>query len=114
MQVLLRKKDPLSKPASAADDGEGGTSMARPAVLTVADTIAKSLLLAAETRGDRPAIREKKFGIWQPTSWRQWLEISRDIAYALHATGFGPGDVASILANAVPAWVVADRGICGA
>jgi len=85
--------------------------MARPAVLTVADTIAKSLLLAAETRGDRPAIREKKFGVWQPTSWRQWLQISKDIAYALHATGFRPGDVASILANAVPEWVFADMGI---
>ena len=44
--------------------------MARPAVLTVADTIAKSFLRAAETRGERPAIREKKFGIWQPTSWQ--------------------------------------------
>ena len=85
--------------------------MARPAVLTVADTIAKSFLLAAETRGDRPAIREKKFGIWQPTSWRQWLQISRDIAYGLHAIGFRPGDVASIVANAVPEWVYADMGI---
>src|SRR5436190_7506891 len=111
MQVLLRKKDRLSKPASEAAEGEGGTSMARPAVLTVADTIAKSLLLAAERRGDRPAIREKKFGVWQPTSWRQWLQISKDIAYALHATGFRPGDVASILANAVPEWVFADMGI---
>jgi long-chain acyl-CoA synthetase len=85
--------------------------MARPAVLTVADTIAKSFLLAAETRGDRPAIREKKFGIWQPTSWRQWLQISKDIAYGLHAIGFEPGDVASIVANAVPEWVYADMGI---
>src|SRR5258707_2363948 len=85
--------------------------MARPAVLTVADTIEKSFRLAAETRGDRPAIREKKFGIWQPTSWRQWLQISRDIAYALHAIGFRPGDVASIIANAVPEWVYADIGI---
>ena len=85
--------------------------MARPAVLTVADTIAKSFLLAAETRGDRPAIREKKFGIWQPTSWRDWLQISKDIAYALHAIGFRPGDVASIIANAVPEWVFADMGI---
>ena len=39
--------------------------MAGPAVLTVADTIARSFLLAVQTRGDRPAIREKKFGIWQ-------------------------------------------------
>ena len=85
--------------------------MARPAVLTVADTIARSFLKSVETRGDRPAIREKKFGIWQPTSWREWLQISKDIAYALHATGFRPGDVASIIANAVPEWVYADMGI---
>ena len=85
--------------------------MAGPAVLTVADTIARSFLLAVQTRGDRPAIREKKFGIWQPTSWREWLQISKDIAFGLHATGFRPGDVASIIANAVPEWVYADMGI---
>src|SRR5436305_1205932 len=111
MQVLLRKKDRLSKPASEAAEGEGGTAMAGPASLTVADTIAGSFLLAADRRGDRPAIREKKFGVWQPTSWRQWLQISREIAYALHAIGFRPGDVASIIANAVPEWVFADMGI---
>src|SRR6201995_3623041 len=85
--------------------------MAAPAVLTVADTIAKSFVLAVETRGDKAAIREKKFGIWQPTTWREWLTISKDIAYALHAIGFQPGDVASIMANAVPEWVHADIGI---
>jgi long-chain acyl-CoA synthetase len=85
--------------------------MAKPAVPTVADTIAKSFALAAQTRGDRPAIREKKFGIWQPTSWREWLETSREIAYALHAIDFRPGDLASIIANAVPEWVYADMGI---
>ena len=85
--------------------------MAGAAVLTVADTIARSFLLSVDKRGDKPAIREKKFGIWQPTSWRQWLQISRDIAFALHASGFKPGDVASILANAVPEWVYADMGI---
>src|SRR5207248_3089126 len=111
MQVLLREKDRLSKPASEAAEGEGGTNMARPAVLTVADTIAKSFLRAAEVRGDRPAIREKKFGIWQPTSWRAWLQVSKEIAYGLRAVGFMPGDVASIIANAVPEWIYADMGI---
>ena len=71
--------------------------MAGPAVLTVADTIANSFLLAVQTRGDRPAIREKKFGIWQPASWRQWLQISKEIAYALHAIGFRPGDRKSVV-----------------
>src|SRR6202165_2750333 len=85
--------------------------MAKPAVLTVANTIAKSFLLAAETRGERPAIREKTFGIWQPTNWRQWRQISKEIAYGLHSIGFRPGDVASIIANAVPEWVFADTGI---
>jgi long-chain acyl-CoA synthetase len=85
--------------------------MAGLAVLTAADTIARSFLLAVKTRGPKPAIREKKFGIWQPTSWNEWLQISKDIAYALHATGFLPGDVASIMSNAVPEWVFADMGI---
>jgi long-chain acyl-CoA synthetase len=85
--------------------------MARPATITVADTIAKSFLLAVETRGDRPAIREKKFGIWQSTSWREWLRKSKEIAYALDDVGFGPGDVASIMANATPEWVYADMGV---
>ncbi|HTO61395.1 MAG TPA: AMP-dependent synthetase/ligase [Bradyrhizobium sp.] len=85
--------------------------MPQQVVLTVADTIAKTFVLAVETRGGRAAIREKKFGIWQPTSWWQWLEISKDIAYALHAIGFRAGDVASIIANAVPEWVFADIGV---
>src|SRR3954469_22424947 len=85
--------------------------MARPAVLTVADTIAKSFLLAAETRGDSPAIREKTFGIWQPTSWRQWLQISKDIAYGLHACGFKSRGARPTIADAVPEWVYADMGI---
>src|SRR4030081_3331469 len=102
MQVPLREKDRLSKPAAEAGEVREGTSMGRPAVLTVADTIAKSFLSAVETRGDRPAIREKKFGVWQPTSWRQWLHISRDIAYGLHALRLGGVEVACMLANAVP------------
>src|ERR1700687_3233643 len=85
--------------------------MARPAVLTVADTIANSFLLAVETRGDRPGLRGKKFGIWQPASWRGGLQISKEIAHGLHAVDFRPGDVASIIANAVPEWVFADMGI---
>jgi long-chain acyl-CoA synthetase len=85
--------------------------MAKPATITVADTIAKSFLLAVETRGDRPAIREKKFGIWQSASWREWLRRSKEIAYALDDVGFGPGDVASIMANATPEWVYADMGV---
>src|ERR1700676_5374476 len=102
MGICFRKTRPAVKAGSREGRGEGGTGMAGPAVLTVADTIAKSFLLAVATRGNKPAIREKKFGIWQPTSWRQWLQISREIAYGLHAAGFRPGAAASIMPNAVP------------
>ena len=85
--------------------------MARAATITVSDTIARSFLASVNLRGDKPAIREKVFGVWHATSWNEWLEISKEVAYALHATGFKTGDVASIMANAVPSWLYADMGV---
>ncbi len=81
------------------------------ATLTVAETLPKSFLLSCRTRGDRPAMREKLYGIWNAISWNQWLERSRAISLALHEMGFRPGDVASVLANTVPEWNYADFGI---
>ncbi len=82
-----------------------------PATITVSDTIARSFLASVGLRGDKPAIREKAFGVWRATSWNEWLEVSKEIAYALHASGFKAGDVASIMANAVPEWLHADMGV---
>jgi len=85
--------------------------MPRPARLTVAETVPKSFRLAVATRGDLPAMREKRFGLWQAISWNDWQARAREIAYALHAAGFRTGDVASVLANTVPEWSYADMGI---
>jgi long-chain acyl-CoA synthetase len=85
--------------------------MLNSAELTVAQTVPKSFLLAVESRGNRPAMREKKLGIWQTITWNDWLDRSREIAYALQAIGFRPGEVASVLANTVPEWSYADLGI---
>src|SRR6266550_4605199 len=85
--------------------------MPKPATLTVADTVPNSFLLAVETRGEKPALREKYLGIWQTIGWNDWLARAREIAYALHASGFRPGDVASVLSNTVPEWAYADMGI---
>jgi long-chain acyl-CoA synthetase len=83
----------------------------RDATLTVAETLPKSFLLAVERRGDRPAMREKELGIWKVITWNDWLARAREVAYALHAIGFRPGDVASVLANTVPEWNYADMGV---
>ena len=85
--------------------------MPAPATLTVAQTVPKSFLLSVETRGNKPALREKYLGIWQTISWNDWLARAREIAFALHASGFRPGDVASVLSNTVVEWAYADMGI---
>ncbi len=79
--------------------------------LTVGETLPKTFLLAVEARGERPAIREKRHGIWKSVSWRQWCETAKEVAFALHASGFKPGEVASILSNTVVEWLYADMGV---
>jgi len=75
--------------------------MANKATLTVADTLPKSFVLSCTTRGDKPAMREKLYGIWNAISWAQWLERARDVTYALHAIGFRPGDDSMLLLSAL-------------
>ena len=86
-------------------------SAADPPILTVAETLPKSFLLAVRTRRDRPALREKVLGIWKTITWNEWLERTKEIAFALDGLGFRPGDVASVLANTVPEWCYADLGV---
>jgi long-chain acyl-CoA synthetase len=76
----------------------------------VTTTVAKSFMNAVEHWGNRVALREKDMGIWQSKTWRQWKDISVDIAYALHQDGFRPGEVVSILSNTNPEWIYADMG----
>jgi long-chain acyl-CoA synthetase len=85
--------------------------MAMPAKLTVADTVPRSFVLSCETRGGATAMREKDHGIWKAITWIDWLERAKACAYALHASGFRPGDVASVLANTIVEWNYADMGI---
>ncbi|HMK70268.1 MAG TPA: long-chain fatty acid--CoA ligase [Xanthobacteraceae bacterium] len=85
--------------------------MAKPAILTVAETVPKSFLLAVKTRADQPALREKVLGIWQTVTWNDWLDRAKEVAFALDGLGFRAGDVASVLANTIPEWCYVDMGI---
>ena len=78
----------------------------------VTDTVAKSFMNAVAHWGERwLRCAKKTWAIWQAKSWRQWRDISVKVAYALHADGFKPGDVASILSNTNPEWIYADMGV---
>ncbi|MEM8551558.1 MAG: AMP-binding protein [Pseudomonadota bacterium] len=73
-----------------------------PAGQAVGDTFPKLLLDNARRRGDRPAMREKDFGIWHTFSWSQVREEVMRFALGLEDLGFQPGDSIAILGNNKP------------
>jgi long-chain acyl-CoA synthetase len=80
------------------------------------ETIPAMFWNAVALRGDQVWMRQKKLGIWKSWSWRQTGEAVREIAAGLQALGLEPGHTASILANTVVEWVLADVAVlsCGA
>ena len=66
------------------------------------DTFPKLLLENARVRGDRPAIREKDYGIWQAFTWRQAADQVQALAMGLRAIGFAKGDRLGIIGDNRP------------
>ena len=66
------------------------------------DTFPKLLAYNAAHRGDRPAMREKDFGIWQSWSWAQTAAEVRALACGLMAAGCGRGDKVAIIGDNRP------------
>ncbi len=66
------------------------------------DTFPKLLLDNARTRGDRPAMREKEFGIWRTWSWAEVKDEVMRFALGLEALGFGRGDAIAIIGGNKP------------
>ena len=62
-------------------------------------TLIRLLALNAQHRGDTVAVREKDLGIWQQTTWSQWLDEVLDCAAALEALGFQRGDGMVVLGD---------------
>ncbi len=61
------------------------------------DTFPKLLLHNAEVRGERPAIREKDFGIWQVWTWADVLDEVTAASLGLAALGLAQGDKIAIV-----------------
>lgn len=66
------------------------------------DTLPKALARNAVTRGERPANREKKYGIWQIWTWAEVTEEVRALALGLAAHGLKPGDRLAIVGDNRP------------
>ncbi len=70
--------------------------------LTVYDTFPKLLLHHAAVRGNRPAWREKDFGIWQTWTWSEVAGEVRSFAMGLKVLGFQRGDRLAIVGDNRP------------
>src|SRR6266481_6374712 len=77
--------------------------------LSAPDTFPKLLLEHARLRPDRPANREKDFGIWQSWSWAEVAAGVEALACGLFAMGFRRGDKLAVIGDNRPRlyWAVA-------
>jgi long-chain acyl-CoA synthetase len=69
-----------------------------------------AVVLAAEVRGDRSAMRYKRDGETVELSYRDVVGRARSIARGLLALGLEPQDRVSILSDTRPEWALADFG----
>ena len=70
----------------------------------------------AAAHRDRPAFREKEFGIWQSWTWSQSLDEIRALALGLLDLGLNRGDHVAIIGRNRPAhyWSMVAVQMCGA
>ncbi|HUG84253.1 MAG TPA: AMP-binding protein, partial [Euzebya sp.] len=64
--------------------------------------------LAAEHGDRRVAFQEKRYGIWQPTTWAQFQQRIRDFAHGLATLGVTAGDVVAVLGDNRPEWLITE------
>lgn len=71
-------------------------------------TLPQALKHRAESQGAATALREKKFGVWRRTSWREYFQNARHFAIGLYALGFRAGDRLAVASDDTPEWLYAD------
>ncbi len=72
------------------------------------DTLPKLLVANARKFGDKVALREKEFGIWQTTTWNEFLERVRNFSLGLISLGLRPEDKIAIIGDNRPEWIIAE------
>ncbi len=80
-------------------------------VVVEGETIPAVFWNAVAKRGDGVWMRQKHLGIWRSWSWNETATAVGEIAAGMMQLGFAKGECASILANTVIEWVLADLAI---
>jgi long-chain acyl-CoA synthetase len=107
----LRTGHPPLQSGSVRKSPAADTDSLRAALKNAAITIPQLLRERAAMHGDKLALREKEYGIWNPYSWSHYYETARAVALGLLALGLKPGDRVAIAGENTPEWFYADLGI---
>jgi long-chain acyl-CoA synthetase len=78
------------------------------------DTLIGLVVKNAADMPDEVAMREKRYGVWSPMTWRQLLEDVQRFALGLIALGFEEGNHMAIIGDNKPQWVIAELGCMAA
>ncbi|MEX1351534.1 MAG: AMP-binding protein, partial [Desulfobacterales bacterium] len=60
------------------------------------------------------AMREKRYGVWSPMTWRELQQKVQHFALGLRALGFEKGNSLAIIGDNKPEWVIAELGCMAA
>ncbi|WP_299430876.1 AMP-binding protein [uncultured Meiothermus sp.] len=71
-------------------------------------TLIDYLAYHAKTKPNAPALRVKRLGVWETTSWAGLKQNVEQLAGGLLQLGLQPGDVLALLGQNAPEWVEAE------
>jgi long-chain acyl-CoA synthetase len=106
----MRTTHPTVQAGSAKSTSAPDTTSLRSMLRNASITIPQLLRMRAELHGDKLALREKDFGIWNRYSWNHYYETARSVALGLLSLGLKPGDRVAIAGEDTPEWFYADLG----
>jgi|TARA_Y100000310_G_scaffold81726_1_gene78271 long-chain acyl-CoA synthetase len=75
------------------------------------ETVSRLFWQRVTEHGDKLAMREKDFGIWNEYSWQAFGQFARLVGMGLKALGMRRGDVCSIASEINKEWMFADLGV---
>ena len=78
------------------------------------DTLLGLIIKNADDMPDEVAIREKRYGVWSPMTWRQFRDNVQRFALGVRSLGFETGDNLAIIGDNKPEWIIAEFGCMAA
>lgn len=73
-------------------------------------TLPHHLLHWAQAKPNAVALRQKREGIWQPLTWKEYAETARNFGAGLIELGLAEGEAVAILSENRQEWVLAQLG----